>query len=103
MGSMIHEHAAARDEMDEAFGSIGRFRIMAELARHPGQRMTVYSIASVTRLKRTDIKANLSRLIRIGWVEAHESPLPVKYQINLTNTRAAKFAEFLRSTGYFSA
>jgi len=103
MGSAIAESVSVRDEIDEGLGSIGRFRIMAELARDPERRMTIYSIAAVTRLKRVDIKANLAHLVRIGWVRAHASSPPVKYQVDLSNARAARLADFLRSSGYFQS
>lgn len=101
MASTTSDYARARYEIDVGLGSIGRVRIVAELARNPDRRMTIYAISAVTRLKRVDIKANLARLVEIGWVVAYRSPPPTKYQVNLKNETVSRWVEFLRSSGYF--
>jgi hypothetical protein len=88
-----------RDEVDEALGSLGRLRIVAELARDPGRMLTVYAIAVGTHLKRDDVKSNLAHLLAVDWVRKLGFT-PVKYQINLGNATAARFVDFLRETGY---
>jgi hypothetical protein len=96
---MATDQASRRHEVDEALGSLGRLRIVAELAKDPGRMLTVYAIASGTHLKRDDVKTNLVHLVAVGWVDKHAF-VPIKYQINLRNTAAARFVEFLRETGY---
>jgi hypothetical protein len=103
MASTTSDFSKVKREIDVGLGSIGRVRITAALARIPERRMTIYAIAAATGLKRVDIKANLSHLVRIGWVNAYASPPPTKYQINLSNTTACRWVEFLRSSGYFHA
>jgi hypothetical protein len=96
---MATDHASSRQEIDEALGSLGRLRIVAELAKDPGRMLTVYAIATGTHLKRDDVKANLAHLVAVGWVDKHAFA-PIKYQINLRNATTARFVEFLRETGY---
>ena|SRR5437870_5607083 len=96
---MAIDYSSVRREIDEALGSIGRIRIIAELAKVQDRRLTVYAISALTGLKRTDVKSNLIHLVSIGWVSEYRS-LPIKYQINLNNSNAVRWTEFLRSTGY---
>jgi DNA-binding MarR family transcriptional regulator len=96
---MATDYGTIRREIDEALGSIGRIRIIAELAKVHDRRLTVYAISALTGLKRTDVKSNLSRLVSIGWVNEYRS-MPIKYQINLNNANTIRWIEFLRSTGY---
>jgi len=101
MASTTSDFSRVKREIEVGLGSIGRVRITAALARNPDRRLTIYAISAATGLKRVDIKANLSHLVRIGWVNAYSSPPPTKYQINLSNATASRWAEFLRSSGYF--
>jgi Fic family protein len=96
---MATDYASVKKEIDTGLGSIGRLRIIAELGKSPEKRFTVYSISAMTRLKRSDVKANLSHLIEIGWVKKYEST-PMMYQINLSHETATKLVEFLKSVGY---
>jgi DNA-binding MarR family transcriptional regulator len=96
---MSVDHEAARRQIDEALGSIGRVRIIAELAKRPEKTFTVYAIAAVTGLKRTDVKANLVHLVAISWVKEYKS-IQTRYQINLDNGIVKFWVEFLRSSGY---
>jgi Fic family protein len=99
MVSMATDYASVRREIDRGLGSVGRLRIIAELAREPEERLTVYNISAATHLKRSDVKANLAHLLAIGWVKEHRT-YPVKYQINLSNETALKLVNFLRSIRY---
>src|SRR5579872_4242526 len=96
---MATDSSSIRKEIDEGLGSLGRIRVVAELAKDPERMLTVYAIAAVTHLKREDVKANLTRLVAIGWVKKYKF-VPVKYQINLKNDAVLKLVNFLRTTGY---
>jgi hypothetical protein len=96
---MSVDHDNIRREIDEGIGSIGRIRIIAELARDPDKAFTTYAIVAATGLKRNDVKTNLARLVAIGWVKEHKS-IHWTFQINLANKLVAEWVGFLRSTGY---
>src|SRR5438105_2343818 len=49
-------------------GSIGRIRIIAELARKPNDSFSKHSLEAATGIKRKDIKSSVKRLIAIGWM-----------------------------------
>ncbi len=90
---------AIRREITEALGSVGRFRIIAELAKDPNESFTKYTILKGTGLKRVDVKSNLERLVSIGWVKEYKSIYP-KYQINPENKRVQLFVDFLRKSEF---
>src|SRR2546426_6789998 len=96
---MSVDHDNNRREIDEGIGSIGRIRIIAELARAPEKAFTIYAIVAATGLKRTDVKTNLARLVAIGWVKERKS-IHSTFQINLANKLLAQWVGFLQSTGY---
>jgi hypothetical protein len=93
------DHEAMRQEISEALGSIGRIRMLAELARKPGESLSKHNLEAATGIKRKDIKSSLERLMTIGWVREHKSLHP-RYQINLENERTRLFVEFLEKSGF---
>jgi Fic family protein len=99
MASMATDYESVRREVDTGLGTIGRLRIIARLGRNPDKRFTVYGISAMTHLKRSDVRANLSHLVEIGWVRKFETT-PTTYQMNLSNEAATKLVDFLRSVGY---
>jgi len=89
-----------RAELSEALGSFGRIRIIMALAREPNQAFTTYAIREASGLQhREDIKANLEKLVAIGWIKQYKSQF-TKYQINLENERVKLFVDFLQKARF---
>jgi biotin synthase-like enzyme len=93
------ENRAIKREIDVGLGTIGRIKIMAELAKKPNESFTKYALLKGTGLKRSDLKENLAHLVAINWVKEYKSVYP-KYQINLDNPRVQLLSDFLKKSGY---
>jgi len=86
-------------EVEEALGSVGRIRILRELAREPERSFSKYSLIKATGLKREDLNRNLKRLTEAGWVK--EVPgTSARYQINTENPKAQHLIEFFKKAEY---
>ena len=73
---MSVDQDAVKREIADGIGSIGRIRILAELAKKPNETLTKYSIISTKGLKRVDLRTSLDRLVSIGWVKEYKSMYP---------------------------
>jgi hypothetical protein len=96
---MSMDDKTLRQEVKEGLGTIGRIKVMAELARKPNEAFTKYALLKSTRLKRRDLKENLQHLIGINWVKEHKTIYP-KYQINLENPTVQLLNDFFKKSGY---
>jgi len=74
------------EEVEGALGSVGRVRILRELARSPERSFSKYSLAKATGLKRETPNRNLKRLTEAGWVK-EVSGASARYQINTETSK----------------
>ena len=93
------DNRAIRLEINRGLGTIGRIKIMAELAKQPKNSFTKYLLQKGTGLKRNDLKENLKHLTAINWVKEHKSIYP-KYQINLDHQIVQLVHNFFKKSGY---
>jgi len=88
-----------RREIEEGLATIGRIKVLAELAKKPSESYTKYAILKGTGLKRKDVSENLKHLVRINWVKEHRMVHP-RYQINLDDQTVRLLYRFLKDSGY---
>lgn len=86
-------------ELEVALGTVGRLRILKELASRPNQPITKYQLEKLTGLKPVDVRKDLEALIQIGWVKEHPYR-PKKYEINTENQKAKHLTEFFQKMEY---
>jgi hypothetical protein len=86
-------------EIEEGLGTIGRIKVMAELAKEPNESFTKYSLLKGTGLKRSDLNENLRHLTYINWVKELRAIHPM-YQINLDNPIVRLLYDFFKESEY---
>ena len=88
-----------KKEINKGIGTIGRIRILAELAKEPNESFTRYALQKSTGLKRNDLKENLKHLLLIKWIKEY-SAIYLKYQINLDNSNVKLLYRFFKDSEY---
>ena len=78
--------------------SIGKIKIIKALAEE-NKLATIYVLHKKTRLKREDIKNNISDLVKIGWV-TQTKYANIMYGINRDNKYVSQLIEFFNAVGY---
>lgn len=96
---MVIDNRETRQKIETGLGTIGRIKIMAELAKKPNGSFTKYALLKGTGLKRSDLKENLRQLITIDWIKEYKSIYPA-YQINLVNPTVQLLSDFFKKSGY---
>jgi hypothetical protein len=86
-------------EIEEGLGTIGRIKVMAELAKKPNESLTKYSLLKCTGLKRSDLNENLRHLTNINWVKELRA-IHLRYQINLDNPVVRVLYGFFKESEY---
>jgi hypothetical protein len=61
------DDSAIKREIERGLGTIGRIKIMAELAKKPNESFTKYALLKGTGLKHSDLKENLTHLVAINY------------------------------------
>jgi len=92
-------NAERKREIEEGLATIGRIKVMAELAKKPNESLTKYAILKGTGLKRSDVSENLKHLTSINWVKEHKM-IHVRYQINLDNPTVKLLYRFFKESEY---
>ncbi|MEM2921094.1 MAG: hypothetical protein QXF26_02115 [Candidatus Bathyarchaeia archaeon] len=92
-------HTSHKREIEEGLATIGRIKVLAELAKKPNESLSKYALMRGTGLKSRDLNANLKHLLNINWVKERRAIHP-RYQINLDNSTVRLFYGFLKESGY---
>ncbi|MDG6939815.1 MAG: hypothetical protein JRN39_05370 [Nitrososphaerota archaeon] len=88
-------------ELEEALCSKGRLRIIRELAVSQDGPLSKYMLERRTGIRSSDLRADLNKLVRIGWVrEASGSGRLTRYVLDVEDEALAKTLAFLRGVGY---
>ncbi|MEM4168853.1 MAG: hypothetical protein QXY99_02055 [Thermoproteota archaeon] len=86
-------------EIEEALGTVGKIRILRDLARNPGKSLSKYALIKSTGLKRSNLNRYLKQLARIGWIK-EVTGVYTRYQINLENPKVQHLIDFFKKTEY---
>ena len=87
-------------EVEKAFSSPGKLKILQLLMKNPDHTFTRYEIRNKIPLNSTDIKRNLTVLVEANWVkEIHLQHLQ-KYSINLDNELVTQFINLFKKIKY---
>ena len=95
----VNNIKSVRQEIEKGLGTIGRIRILAELATKPNSSFTKYALIKGTGLKRSDLKSNLTVLVSIKWVKEYKAVCP-RYQIDVGNPIVQLLYDFFKRSEY---
>lgn len=84
------------EDIEKAFASRGRLRILKALYKHPRSGLTRYRLARETRLNREKMINHFKVLTEIGWV-SEGSTTPKTYRLNLENLIMKSLIPFLEA------
>ena len=96
---MLEDKKALREAVESGLGTRGRLRILRVLAEKPNQLFTKYGIEKETGLRSSELKSDLSVLLKLGWIKEH-AYTPMKYQINTSSDAVRALMELFRRLGY---
>ena len=72
------------EELEQALGGGGKFRVLLHLILNPKEAFTKYALVKATGLRTPSVESQLRILLKLGWVKEHNFT-PKTYQINLEN------------------
>ena len=88
----------SKERIEEALGSKGRIRILRALAKEGGA--SLYKISKETGLSTKNVKRNLEKLVKLGWVEEFKLSGSIQYRLNERRNEVKKLIEFFEKIGY---
>jgi DNA-binding IclR family transcriptional regulator len=83
------------EELEKGLGSVGKIRILREMAEKHDEYFTKYALEKATGLKPIHVRRCLKALVELGWVK--EFPCdPKTYRINMENGTVKIVAQLFR-------